>query len=129
MESGEYDIDALDETANSTLKTLGADYSAKTVYRTRFVPEKQYKNLALPEGIYRCIDVVLGEGNGENWWCVAYPPLCFTEAVVGELSGDAKKELKSILSDEAFDTVLKDGEITYKFKILETYQKIKGWIR
>lgn len=43
-------------------------------------PSRQYENFALPAGEYRSLRVVLGDGAGENWWCVVFPPLC-TEAV------------------------------------------------
>lgn len=126
LKEGSYNRDILLGRANRELLRLGADYGARVSFKTRFVPEKEYKNLRLPEGDYRCIDVILGKGEGENWWCVAYPPLCFTESVTGELSGEARNILRSKLSDEAFYTVIKDGKIKYKFKILEVYRKITG---
>lgn len=43
-------------------------------------PSRQYEKFALPAGEYRSLRVVLGDGAGENWWCVVFPPLC-TEAV------------------------------------------------
>lgn len=46
-------------------------------------PTRRYDNIALPAGEYRSLRVVLGEGGGENWWCVVFPPLC-TQAVGGE---------------------------------------------
>ena len=40
-------------------------------------PDRIYSGTLLPDGIYRAVRIVLGEGLGENWWCVMYPPLCF----------------------------------------------------
>lgn len=117
-----YDAKKLKEVANSFLENTG--YGAEVCYRKRYVPEKSYKNIALPEGEYTCLDVILGKGGGENWWCVAYPPLCFAEAVTGELSGEAKKELKKRLSSESLETILMEEDVTYKFKIVEDFQKI-----
>ena len=89
------------------------------------MPEKEYKNIRLPEGIYDCIKVVLGEGKGENWWCIAYPPLCFTEEVFGEMSPDAKKQLTDTLSKETLDTIIKNNDINFRFKIVEIIQKLR----
>lgn len=41
-----------------------------------FLPSKQYGRVHLPEGIYRALRITLGEGKGQNWWCVLYPQLC-----------------------------------------------------
>lgn len=122
LKAGTYDAEKLKETANAFLKSTG--YGAEVCYRKRYVPEKRYKNISLPEGEYTCLDVILGTGGGENWWCVAYPPLCFTEAVTGELSKEAKKELKKRLSSESLDTILKNEDINFKFKVVEDFQKI-----
>ena len=124
ISANSYDIETLSEKANALLDSQNTGYSAKVCLQNRYVPQKIYKNIALPEGDYACIDVILGEGAGENWWCIAYPPLCFTEAVTGEMSDSAKNELKKRLSEESLRTVLKNGKITYKFKIVEGFQKL-----
>ena len=128
IKSGSYDLEKLEERANAALSDLSAGYGAEVCYKKRFVPQKTYKNIALPEGIYNCIDVVLGKGGGENWWCVAYPPLCFTEAVSGEMSEEAKKELKKRLSAESLNTILKTEKVTYRFRMVEDFQKIMNFL-
>lgn len=119
------DTNALCETANRTLLGLGASYLAQTKIEQCYVPEKEYKNVRLPEGIYTCVKVVLGSGEGENWWCVAYPPLCFTEEVFGDLSEEGKKYLAENLDREALDTIIKNGDINFRFKIVEMIQKLR----
>lgn len=128
LDLGSYDRNVLFKTVNAELLKLNADYGAEVVYKKRYVPQKSYKNIALPEGVYTCLDVVLGRGAGENWWCIAYPPLCFTEAVTGEMSDEAKRELKARLSEESLSTILKNENVTYKFKIVEDFQKIKKFL-
>lgn len=129
LSMGSYDKDKLCETANAELSKLNAGYGASVTYKKRYVPQKSYKNIALPEGVYTCIDVVLGRGAGENWWCIAYPPLCFTEAVTGEMSDEAKKQLAARLSGESLSTILKSENVTYKFKVVEDFQKIKKFLQ
>lgn len=116
------DIDAV---VNETLKKLGADYSGEVSIVRRFVPEKEYKSIRLPEGVYNCINVVLGEGKGENWWCVAYPPLCFTEEVFGELSDSGKLLLENRLSKESFRTIIYNGDVNIRFKLIDEFLKLK----
>lgn len=128
ISAGSYDTGQLTERANAVLDSLNAGYSANVCLRQRYVPQKVYKNIALPEGEYACIDVILGAGAGENWWCIAYPPLCFTEAVTGEMSESAENELKKRLSEESLKTILKNENVTYKFKIAENFQKIMRFL-
>ena len=129
IELGDYNTERLKTRADDVLKEEAAGYTANVCYRKRHVPKKIYKNIVLPEGIYTCIDVVLGRGEGEHWWCIAYPPLCFSEAVSGEMSEEAKELLKTRLSAESLETILKDEKITYKFKILEELQKIMRFLK
>ncbi len=119
----------LDTVVNETLASLGADYKGETSLTRRYVPEKEYKSIRLPEGVYNCINVVLGEGKGENWWCVAYPPLCFTEEVFGELSEDGKLLLENKLSKESFRAIIYDGDVNIRFKLVDEFLKLKSRLR
>ncbi len=49
-------------------------------YGNNYFPEKIYKGVRYPEGNYESLVITLGEGIGENWWCVLFPPLCLLEA-------------------------------------------------
>ena len=48
-------------------------------YGKNYFPEKTYNNEVYPEGEYESLVVTLGEGKGDNFWCVLFPPLCFEE--------------------------------------------------
>lgn len=49
-------------------------------YGLNYFPEKEYKGITYPAGEYESLVVTLGDGLGENWWCVLFPPLCLLEA-------------------------------------------------
>jgi len=49
-------------------------------FGTNYFPKKEYKGIAYEEGYYESLLVKLGEGRGDNWWCVLFPPLCLIEA-------------------------------------------------
>lgn len=49
-------------------------------YGMNYFPEKEYKGITYKEGEYESLVVTLGEGKGDNWWCVLFPPLCMVEA-------------------------------------------------
>ena len=68
----------LNEIANRILQQNNLSYSSKTNITNEFFPTRSYDGYVLPSGYYDTITVSLGEGSGNNWWCVVYPPLCFT---------------------------------------------------
>lgn len=68
--------DIFEEIANKTLEDNGYSYGAHIETGKFQFPDKLYETTAFPAGEYRALKVVLGEGEGKNWWCVLYPPLC-----------------------------------------------------
>jgi stage II sporulation protein R len=72
-------IEIIVATANEVLEENGAGYRAEAMVGTYHFPERTYRDATYPEGDYRALRIVLGEGEGRNWWCVMFPPLCITE--------------------------------------------------
>jgi stage II sporulation protein R len=62
------------------LKEEGFDYCSNAEIRQENFPTRVYGDYTLEEGVYDALIIELGEGVGDNWWCVIYPPLCFTSA-------------------------------------------------
>lgn len=69
--------DEIDGIAERVLSDNGFGYGARVVFSHERFPEKTYGEYTFPEGDYDAVLVLLGEGTGDNWWCVAFPPLCF----------------------------------------------------
>lgn len=68
----------LENLADSILKENGFSYTSKVKINTEMFPTRTYDGYTLESGIYDALIVELGEASGNNWWCVIYPPLCFT---------------------------------------------------
>ena len=66
--------------AAETLKNLGYDKDYKINYGYNYFPKKKYKSVTYKEGMYESLVITLGTGEGDNWWCVLFPPLCLVEA-------------------------------------------------
>ncbi len=64
--------------AEKKLAEEGFSYGARASLRREAFPTRVYENVALPAGVYDALIVELGSGAGDNWWCVVYPPLCFS---------------------------------------------------
>ncbi len=67
----------LTQIANSTLKTYNFDYKTSISFKNEYFPNRQYGEYTFPNGYYDAMIIELGQGVGDNWWCVAFPPLCF----------------------------------------------------
>ena len=74
--------------AEAVLKENGFDYGASLSVGEFYFPEKRYGDTVYPAGYYRAVKVVLGAGEGDNWWCVIFPPLCIIAAPDEEEDGD-----------------------------------------
>ena len=113
----------IEKIAGRVLYENGFTYKAKAYYGKFPFPQKSYASLTLPAGEYFGVRVVLGSGEGHNWWCVLYPPLCFTENNDGDLSAEGEVALRENLSDETYDIITgSDKEIVVKFKLVELVQ-------
>ena len=79
-------IQAIKVEADKALKANNVNYYAEVELSREVFPTKTYGDLTLKSGEYDALIINLGEGTGGNWWCVAFPPLCFipTEEDIGE---------------------------------------------
>ncbi len=100
----------LENTARNYMKSRGFDYPAQVRLETCRFPRKTYGDMTFPAGTYDAVRVLLGEGMGQNFWCVLYPSLCYlddTHAVVPE---DSREVLKSLLPEDDFLALLQAGK-------------------
>ena len=68
--------------ASDVLREQGFGYGAVATVEKETFPTRVYEDYVLPSGEYDALILRLGRGEGDNWWCVAYPPLCFVKANV-----------------------------------------------
>lgn len=70
-------ISKIEEVVNVTLRSEGASYSGTVKITTEDMPARTYEQLTLDEGVYDSLSITLGQGHGDNWWCVVFPAVCF----------------------------------------------------
>ena len=97
----------------------GSDYSVQVRIEPSYFPVRIYENFTLPAGTYRSLKVIIGEGKGQNWWCVLFPPLCLPAA---EKRGDI---LSDVLSENELKLVTSDRQYEVRFWLYEKLQEIK----
>lgn len=108
-----------------TIKENGYDYSARVELAEDNFPDKSYGNITLPQGKYEALRIIIGNGNGKNWWCVMFPPLCFIDVTKGKIDEDkSREELDSELLKSKKENEEEKPRI--KFKIVEILKEIFG---
>ena len=79
-------------------------------------PTRRYEGFSLPAGEYESLRVVLGEGEGRNWWCVVFPPLCLSAA-------DAE-QLRTVMSEDDFALISEAEGYELRFRVLELWGEL-----
>ena len=123
-------ISEIKETASNTLVQNGYVYPVQAQLEMTWIPEKTYGNLTLPAGEYEALNIIIGEGKGQNWWCVLFPPICLIESPDSEL-GDIQEALSKTLTEEEYQMLVNETKedtpaLRLRFKTLETAEELKA---
>lgn len=115
------------ETALLFLREEGCDDAVRvSIVREEF-PFKKYGDLIFPAGVYDALRIEIGEAEGQNWWCVLYPQMCYVDAAWGYTTDESYEKLENTLTQEEFLVVsaLESDELEpkIKFKIVEWWQE------
>lgn len=108
--------DVIIETAEKTILEAGYDYTVDARLGEVEFPKKTYGKYTFPAGKYEALEVIIGEGEGQNWWCVMYPNMCFSGTVYEVVEDRAEEELREVLSEEEYENVLNSGNYEVRFK-------------
>ena len=118
----ENNLDLLAQAGREVVEEQGYDYPVSARLERTWFPTKKYVDFALPAGNYTALRIVVGEGKGENWWCVAFPPLCLgsVSETVDEAAaaGNFTPEQVSLITGES-------GGYVVKFKAMELWEEFK----
>ena len=106
--------------ANRVLAAAGVDMTATASFLEETFQTREYDTFSLPAGVYKALRVVIGEGEGKNWWCVVFPDLCTgtrTEFV----------ETASVAGMSETLTGTLEGEYEIRFWLLEKIGELKNF--
>lgn len=110
--------------AEQTLAARGNPATVTVSFTDEEYPARVYGSLTFPAGTYRSLRVVIDGGEGQNWWCVLFPPMC-VGAASGEVVIPAPDDKPESLSDGAWRIVSRSGEYEIRFRLLELLSEIK----
>jgi stage II sporulation protein R len=117
-------ISLIENIAAGVVEGNQKSYGAKALVGNYDFPTKIYGNLTLPAGNYQALKIVLGSGEGQNWWCVMFPPLCFIDIAHGVVPEQTMEQLKESLNEDEYKLLTaartdEDLPVKLKFKIVE----------
>ena len=97
----------IEDYAASVIRDCGYGYSVNVTLTDEFYKTRDYEDFSLPSGTYSSLRVIIGEGEGKNWWCVMFPPLCL-DMSLSDFDGYTDEELFIV-----------QNKYSVKFKLLE----------
>ncbi|OOE14736.1 stage II sporulation protein R [Fictibacillus arsenicus] len=105
-------LPAIEEIVQNKLNEAGIEKTFSVELNKVAFPTKMYGDYIYPAGQYEAVLITLGEGEGKNWWCVLFPPLCFLDFE----NGDAVKENKEGKSDKGETASAEEADETEKIQ-------------
>ena len=111
----------LEEAAAREIAVNGYDYPVTAELVDAAFPTKEYDGFTLPAGEYLALRVVIGQGGGQNWWCVVFPPLC--AAASGDVPAAA---LAAGFTEEEIGLITEEDQgYALRFKAVEWWEALQ----
>ncbi len=116
----------LEETARQALLAAGSVDPVRAELGYFQFPTRAYGDTVLPAGRYQALRIVIGKGEGENWWCVLFPPLCFVDVSTrtGSLVPLERKSVTVMIPE----VTTKPDRPHLKLKVWEVWLRSRGSI-
>lgn len=103
------------ESAKDEIKNQGYDYEVKANLDYSYFGTRHYDGYTLPAGNYMALNLEIGEGKGQNWWCVMFPSICLSSAT----------KLDDKLDKDEIEVITDYSGYKVQFKLVELYENIK----
>ena len=111
-------LPALEAAANAELQRQGSEDLARVSFRRELFPTREYDTFSLPAGVYDSLRVTIGQGEGHNWWCVIFPPLC------AQAAGLSERAVQALSDDDVRLVTESDGGYVVRFRLLELWDAL-----
>lgn len=117
-------IELIEQIAAETLAEENCTAPVSAEITDMYFEERVYGDITMPAGEYTALRVEIGEAEGQNWWCVMYPPLCIPAACSDDVDDDEETE-EQFFDDEERDIMCNPQKYKIRFAI---WDKLKSWI-
>ena len=98
-------LNEIEAVGEEEIEKAGSDYEVKAEVTNCAFPQKVYGDVTFPAGYYDALRIEIGEAEGQNWWCVLYPNLCFMDSVRAVVPDEGKEQLKEVLTEEEYEEI------------------------
>ncbi len=120
-EALEAQLEEIATVAEQVLAGKGCPEKVEVSLSEEYYPTREYEGLSLPQGQYLSLQVKIGSAEGQNWWCILFPPVCTRSAMAPE---DALAEVG--MNEENIKTVIGEGaDYRYRFRCIELWEGAK----
>ena len=121
----EQNMERIQRIAEETVRNEGYDYAVTVTLGEEEYPTRVYEAMAFPAGSYLSLRVLIGEGEGQNWWCVLFPPLCLSAASQSNPTNAEDAFISVGLTEDQYKIITETDKPTYtvRFKVLEVIRK------
>ena len=109
-------LSEIERDVDGWISESGYDYKSHVTLGVEWYDTREYEDFTLPRGYYTSLRVMLGDAEGQNWWCVMYPPMCLDVA-----SEDAPRDDAVMGYSKEEYLLVKDNGYNIKFKLLEVF--------
>ncbi|MGL5972250.1 MAG: stage II sporulation protein R [Oscillospiraceae bacterium] len=116
----EENVQFIQQIAQKKVLDEGYDYKVTSKVDNIYFNTRYYENFTMPAGYYDALSLDIGEGDGENWWCVLFPPLCLPSATYDT----DENVLRDNFEEEQVDIITNSDKYQFKFALLEFFYKI-----
>ena len=125
IEKLQNELPRIQEIAEKTIADEGYDYSVSVDFGDEEYPTRNYESFCFPSGTYLSLRIIIGEGEGQNWWCVLYPPMCLSAA---SKSNPEQAFVSVGLNKDQYSIITETKKPTYKirFRVLEVLENTFG---
>ena len=115
-------ISEIEDIAEQVITEAGYSYEVHAELANCKFPIKTYGNYTFPAGDYDALKVTIGDGRGQNWWCVMYPNMCFENSIYEVVNEESEENLRAVLDEEEYRAVLNSGNYKVRFRLLEIFR-------
>lgn len=119
------ELGRIEEIARQEVRRQGYSYDVQAELTHMYFTTREYGSIVLPAGWYDAVRITIGSGEGHNWWCVLYPPLCLPAA---EAAGDPEEMLQEVLGEKNAQLLLESKQYEYELFLWEVWETIRNFL-
>lgn len=121
-QAAQQSLQDIERIAQQALLQHGCTDTVRAELTEMYFTTRTYEDVTLPAGTYYAVRLTIGKGEGKNWWCVVFPPLCVSAA-------SDRKTMQDVLDERQLDVVQNSSNYRVRFKVVEWWEALSNTVR